>query len=949
MARGYDPNKDYSKELQRNDLSSSERKQLEQERQNKINDKYGGREPNMTGSSHKFSDVYQGGSSRPSSSSSSGSSGSSRGPSYSQPSYSGGYGQPAQRGPSLPALNQYGYRDMDYSDAISKATDAATRAQLQAERANKIKYQYGGVEPNMTGTNQKFSETAAGRTNSSNFDNGFRHDIFAPGVNYADEAARHAAAGDWGAVERDLLQRQAKIDAQGGNNRGLTNEQLLQQLRTQYGQSYAQMSEREQNRLTLASGGKLPFNTSYGTVGHVYRGNGWDEGRDYLAEAQQYAKAGDLDAAYDALMRRGFKMYDTGSQGGGISQDQAYAMVGKIWRESPEGQASYQREMERNAKWLAESGAKAGNPSNAYKTLRKGDFWITYDGNGTPVIAGRVSSNVKKQSLISAYTPEQIDFLAKYYSGQAGDYAQAYIQKSNIDTLQTGIGRLMDQYGNYASGESVQPMSVKSYTGHIHPSTSANTNQDREALQAIQDRIDAGEQFGALGPSDFQRPGGGSVNVPTAPLPGNSVSGGGGGVPGFGSGSFAPGVSGIYDPGNMSNRLDQWYQQAQQQQQNTIDFGTNQAILELLRNKQDSEAMFQEQRDQIAIDEAKAKDNQALYAEARGDRGGIGAAQYDAIMNTAAQNRLAVNSAQTKLATDTARQIADLRAQGEFEKADALLQLSQQYLSQLMSLEQWAAEYNLSVAQFNASLQQWQAEFNLQVGELLGSYNGRPTLGAQQFEFNQKQYADAQKAEQDKKLASAGEILLAAGVMPSASQLAAMGMTQAEAQAFITAQKVAAAAKKKGSSGGGGSGGSGGSTIKAALGTDAWYKQIRDAAADVGQSVADYLNQNYKKLGLTVGQASTYAEKYEDWSAEYNNWPSAGKDLPSYDTIQPNSAAGKYGPNYNQVLSMVQIMTTRDNATQREVERYLLEQMDAGRINSAGVATILQALGIERG
>lgn len=75
MARGYDPNKDYSKELQRNDLSSSERKQLEQERQNKINDKYGGREPNMTGSSHKFSDVYQGGSSRPSSSSSSGSSG----------------------------------------------------------------------------------------------------------------------------------------------------------------------------------------------------------------------------------------------------------------------------------------------------------------------------------------------------------------------------------------------------------------------------------------------------------------------------------------------------------------------------------------------------------------------------------------------------------------------------------------------------------------------------------------------------------------------------------------------------------------------------------------------------------------------------------------------------------------------------------------------------------
>ena len=61
MAKGYDPNKDYSKELQRNDLTSSERAQLEQERQNKIDDKYGGKEPNMTGSNNKFSDIYHGG------------------------------------------------------------------------------------------------------------------------------------------------------------------------------------------------------------------------------------------------------------------------------------------------------------------------------------------------------------------------------------------------------------------------------------------------------------------------------------------------------------------------------------------------------------------------------------------------------------------------------------------------------------------------------------------------------------------------------------------------------------------------------------------------------------------------------------------------------------------------------------------------------------------------
>ena len=50
MAGYYDKNKDYSKELQRTDLSASERERLTQERQNKIDDKYGGREPNMIGS-----------------------------------------------------------------------------------------------------------------------------------------------------------------------------------------------------------------------------------------------------------------------------------------------------------------------------------------------------------------------------------------------------------------------------------------------------------------------------------------------------------------------------------------------------------------------------------------------------------------------------------------------------------------------------------------------------------------------------------------------------------------------------------------------------------------------------------------------------------------------------------------------------------------------------------
>ena len=63
MAGYYDKNKDYSKELQRTDLSASERNRLTQERQNKINDKYGGKEPNMIGSNKTYSQTYGGGTS----------------------------------------------------------------------------------------------------------------------------------------------------------------------------------------------------------------------------------------------------------------------------------------------------------------------------------------------------------------------------------------------------------------------------------------------------------------------------------------------------------------------------------------------------------------------------------------------------------------------------------------------------------------------------------------------------------------------------------------------------------------------------------------------------------------------------------------------------------------------------------------------------------------------
>ena len=248
---------------------------------------------------------------------------------------------------------------------------------------------------------------------------------------------------------------------------------------------------------------------------------------------------------------------------------------------------------------------------------------------------------------------------------------------------------------------------------------------------------------------------------------------------GYGSGSYGVGGGygsggygyGGYGSGELSGLLGDWRSAAQAQAERQIDYATAQGVAALERAREDAAAQYQTQRDQVAKYGRNAMDNAALYAELRGDRGGIGLAQYNAVQNAAEENRLAVDAAQIKMATDTDRQIEDLRTQGEFAKANQVLEISQAYLQQLMSLEQWAAEYNLSAAKFQETVRQWENEFALSVGQVTGSYQGQTTLTA-------KKYSDSL-------LAESGSALLSAGVMPNSEQLAAMGLTQAQARSLL--------------------------------------------------------------------------------------------------------------------------------------------------------------------
>lgn len=302
------------------------------------------------------------------------------------------------------------------------------------------------------------------------------------------------------------------------------------------------------------------------------------------------------------------------------------------------------------------------------------------------------------------------------------------------------------------------------------------------------------------------------------------------------------------DTAELEAQLKETLETAKAQAGAQVDQSVAQNVTDLKTAQQATEESFQVQRDRIDLDEALSKDAQVLYTETRGDRGGIGAAQYDSISNTAAQNRLAVAQEQRKLASDTAAKIAQLRAQGEFEKADQALALTQDYLEQLMELSQWAAEYNLSSAKFDESMAQWRAEYEMKLQQM-------------EMEDSQWQAEFDQEAQETtrKNLAEAGEALLALGIQPSDAQLTAMGMTAAQAQSYIAAGKVKAASQTSSKT----TAASGTSSASSAVSGHGMgeYALYLDAMEYNGDA-RTYVKSHYKDYGLSVLPAES---AYQRW------------------------------------------------------------------------------------
>lgn len=119
------------------------------------------------------------------------------------------------------------------------------------------------------------------------------------------------------------------------------------------------------------------------------------------------------------------------------------------------------------------------------------------------------------------------------------------------------------------------------------------------------------------------------------------------------------------------------YQRNAAQSMARINRQTLQAERQKRLQQKEQEEQLQSQRNEIAVDEARALDNEALSSALLGEKGGMQQARQKEIRTIAAKNRRVVNEAQKRLAEDTARATEQLRAAGEFEKAEALLDLNQ--------------------------------------------------------------------------------------------------------------------------------------------------------------------------------------------------------------------------------------------------------------------------------
>ena len=752
-------------------------------------------------------------------------------------------------------------------------------------------------------------------------------------ANYHQDAIDAAARGDWSAVAKALAARQAKINAQGGNDRGTSNAAILASLQKQYADSYNALSKSNQSTISGMATGSIN--------GMATNPRGWDDGRDYLADAKQYAQSGQLDAAYDALLRRGFKMYDTGSTGGGTSQDQAYALIRNLYNQSGMARQEYNDQVARNAQRLAEHPTQFGtgtNPALANKHFvsQDGQFIIYYDASGTPVAAKPNNGDGYSRQ----YSPEEIELMRQYYSGVDGvDFADLQRQIHNNNVAYTGNGRLIDQYGNYASGTPVGTTDMYHWDPTTIPGTQYNVNQDVDALKAILDRINAGESFGPLGGGSGA---GSPVTVPTLPSA-PSVSQPSGSYSGYGTvgtGSLA----GLDDSG-LADLLKQLYAQNLDAQLAGLrstyerDYAGIRAQDDLISR------LYANQRNQAAVQNDIQRMQMAEFGAMRGlntgASGQMALAQSASYQNAlgelgaAESQSLADNALNAeKLSAGYRSSVDQARAANNADLAQALyseyvrqINAAQQAQAQALAQQNWERQFAYQQQQDALSQSNWEKQFAY--GQQQDEYDRASAL--QQLLYKYQYEADSAAASS---AADWAELLLKNGAMPDAELLAAAGLSSGSAQAMTDAYWKALNLKNTPkTSYSGGSKSSGGTSYPKSGTAGGDYEGLFAAAKASGYPKA-FISNNFKNYGFS--SSSGLFDGYQDWEV--------GQGTPAQSGGQSGQAMN---PDYYQAFGksiQAQLNSGKTDAAIGNVESHWSELSEQQR---NGVQNILRKYGYE--
>lgn len=753
-------------------------------------------------------------------------------------------------------------------------------------------------------------------------------------ANYHQDAIDAAARGDWSAVAKALAARQAKINAQGGNDRGTSNAAILASLQKQYADSYNALSKSNQSTISGMATGSIN--------GMATNPRGWDDGRDYLADAKQYAQSGQLDAAYDALLRRGFKMYDTGSTGGGTSQDQAYALIRNLYNQSGMARQEYNDQVARNAQRLAEHPTQFGtgtNPALANKHFvsQDGQFIIYYDSTGTPVAAKPNNGDAYSRQ----YSPEEIELMRQYYSGVDGvDFAELQRQIHNNNVAYTGNGRLIDQYGNYASGTPVGTTDMYHWDPTAIPGTQYNVNQDVDALKAILDRINAGESFGSLGGGSGA---GSPVTVPTLPsVSAPSVSQPTGGYSGYGT--VGTGSLGELGDSGLADLLKQLYAQNLDAQLAGLRSTYEQDYAGIRAQDDLISRLYANQRNQAAVQNDIQRMQMAEFGAMQGlntgASGQMALAQSASYQNAlgelgaAESQSLADNALNAeKLSAGYRSSVDQARAANNADLAQALyseyvrqINAAQQAQAQALAQQNWERQFAYQQQQDALSQSNWEKQFAY--GQQQDEYDRASAL--QQLLYKYQYEADSAAASS---AADWAELLLKNGAMPDAELLAAAGLSSGSAQAMTDAYWRALNLKNAPkTSSSGGSKSSGGTSYPKSGTAGGDYEGLFAAAKASGYPKA-FISNNFKNYGFS--SSSGLFDGYQDWEV--------GQGTPAQSGGQSSDSTG-YGIQYagiNQTLYYMKKM----GKSKAEMKDFL-ERQTASDLSDNGYKNLIQNYGL---